>query len=125
MYEYSSLPQVIFDVAVELDVLVPAVSDDGLADVLFVVGWDRAVAAVVFVVALAVEVMYEVLLQGMGYALWHVVVHLCDAEWHADGLVVAVHGTRLCLHGRVVEVDACGDATVFRCIGDELPAEAV
>ena len=86
------LPQVILDVGVELDGFGPAVAEDGLTDVLFVVGWHGTVAAVVFVVALTVEMVNEMLLQRMSNALGHVVVYLCDAEGHADGLVVAVHG---------------------------------
>lgn len=89
-------------------------------------GWGNGtVAAVVFVVTLAVEMLDEELLQGMGNALGHVVVHLRDAKGHADGLVVAVHGTGIGLHRRVVEVDAVGDAAVFWCIVTQLPAEAV
>ena len=76
----------------------------------------------VFVVALAIEMLDEMLLQGMGNALGHVVVHFGNAKGHADGLVVAVHGTRLCLHGGIVEVDAISDATVLWCISPQLPA---
>ena len=49
------LPQVILDVGVEVNGYGPAVAEDGLTDVLFVVGWHGTVAAVVFVVALTVE----------------------------------------------------------------------
>jgi len=41
----------------------PAVAEDGLTDVLFVVGWHGTVAAMVFVVALTVEMVDEMLLQ--------------------------------------------------------------
>ena len=57
------LPQVILDVGVELNGFGPAVAEDGLTDVLFVVGWHGTVAAVVFVVALTVEMVDEMLLQ--------------------------------------------------------------
>ena len=80
------------------------------------IGGHGFVAAMVFVVALAVEVLDEKLFQGMGDTQGHVVVHLRDAEGHADWLVVAVHGTRLGLHCRIVEVDAGGEATVLRYI---------
>ena len=90
LIEFES--QVILDVGVELDGFGPAVAEDGLTDVLFVVGWHGTVAAVVFVVALTVEMVDEMLLQRMSNALGHVVVYLCDTEGHADGLVVAVHG---------------------------------
>ncbi len=46
------LPQVILDVGVEVNGFGPAIAEDGLTDVLFVVGWQGTVAAVVFVVAL-------------------------------------------------------------------------
>ena len=95
------LPQVILDVGVEVNGFGPAVAEDGLTDV-------------VFVVALTVEMVDEMLLQRMSNALGHVVVHLCDAEGHADGLVVAVHGTCFGLHRRVIEVGAGGEATAFR-----------
>ena len=72
------LPQVILDVGVELDGFGPAVAEDGLADVLFVFGWHGTVAAVVFVVALTVEMVDKMLLQRMSNALRHVVVYLCD-----------------------------------------------
>lgn len=57
------------------------------------VGGNGLVAAVVFVVTFAVKMLDEELLQRMGYALGHVIVHLRDAKGHTDGLVVAVHGT--------------------------------
>ena len=107
------LPEILFDVGIEFYGLLPAEAADGLSDVLFVVGGNGFVAAVVFVVTLAVEMLDEELFQGMGNALWHVVVHLRDAKWHTYGLVVAVHGTCLGLHRRIVEVDASGDATVL------------
>ena len=119
------LPQIVLNVIVELDGLLPAEAEDGLADVLFVLWRDGAVAAVVFVVALAVEVLDKVLFQGMGNAQRHVVVHLCNAKGHADGLVVAVHVTRLGLHSRIVEVDTGRDATVLGDIGEQLRAEAM
>ena len=96
------LPQVILDVGVEVNGFGPAVAEDGLTDVLFVVGWHGTVAAVVFVVALTVEMVDEMLLQRMSNALGHVVVYLCDTEGHADGLVVAVHGACFGLHRRVI-----------------------
>ena len=68
----------------------------------------------VFVVALTVEMVDKMLLQRMSNALGHVVVHLCDTEGHADGLVVAVHGAYFGLHRRVIEVGAGGEATAFR-----------
>ncbi len=110
-----ALPQVVLGVAVELVGAFPAEVADGLADVLFVDGRYRAVAAMVFVVALTVEVADEVALQTALDAVGHVVVYLRDAEGHADGLVVTVHGTRLGLHGRIVEVDTHGEAAVFGC----------
>ena len=119
------LPQIVLNVIVELDGLLPAEAEDGLADVLFVLRRNRTVAAVVFVVALAVEVLDKVLLQGAGNAQGHVVVHLCNAKGHADGLVVAVHVARLGLHRRIVEVDTGRDATVLGDIGEQLRAEAV
>ena len=81
-------------------------------------------AAVVFVITLAVEVVDEVLLQGVGYALRHVIIDLRNTERHADGLVVTVHGTRISLHSRIIEVDTRIDATVFRRVVLQLPAQA-
>ena len=119
------LPQIVLDVIVELDGLLPAKAEDGLADVLLVLWGNGTIAAVVFVVALAVEVLDKVLLQGTGNAQGHVVVHLRNAKGHADGVVVAVHGTCLGLHRRIVEVDTGRDATVLGDIGEQLRAEAV
>lgn len=119
------LPEILLDVGIEFDGGCPAEAADGLADVLFVVGGNGFVAAVVFVVTLAVEMLDEELLQWMGNALWHVVVHLHDAKWHAYGLVVAVHGTCLGLHRGIVEVDASGNATVLWCIRLQLPSQTV
>ena len=107
------LPQIVLNVIVELDGLLPAKAEDGLADVLFVLRRNGTISAVVFVIALAVEVLDKVLLQRTGNAQGHVVVHLCNAKGHADGLVVAVHVTRLGLHCRSVEIDAVRDATVL------------
>ena len=89
------------------------------------IGGHGFVAAMVFVVALAVEVLDKKLFQGMGDTQGHVVVHLRDAERHAHGLVVAVHGTRLGLHCRIVEIDAGGEATILRYIGEQQPTETV
>ena len=66
------LPQVILDVGVEVNGFGPAIVEDGLTDVLFVVGWHGTVAAVVFIVALTVEMVDEMLLQRMNNALGHV-----------------------------------------------------
>ena len=96
-----------------------------MANVFFVYRGHRTVAAVVFVVALAIEVLNEMLLQGMGNALGHVIIHLCNAEWHADGLVVTIHGARICLHCRMIEVDAGSDAATLRRIGTQQPPQAV
>ena len=87
------LPEILLDVGIELDGGGPAEAEDGLADVLFVIGGYGFVAAMVFVVTLAVEMLDEELLQRMGNALGHVIVHLRDAKGHAYGLIVAVHGT--------------------------------
>ena len=87
--------------------------------------WNRTIAAVVFVVTLAIEVVDEMLLQGKGNALRHVVVHLCDAKGHANGLVVTVHGTCFGLHRRIVEIDASGDAMIFGCKRLQLPSKTV
>lgn len=119
------LPQIVLDVGIELHGIRPAVGTDSLTDVLFVLWRHGTVTTMVFVVAFAVEVVDEVLLQRMGNTLGHVVVHLRDAKGHTYWLVVAVHGTRLGLHRRIVEVDAGGDAAVFRCKGTQLPAQAV
>ena len=96
-----------------------------MANVLFVYRGHWTVAAVVFVVALAIEVLNEMLLQWMGYALGHVIIHLCNAEWHADGLIVTIHWTRFCLHRRMIEVDAGSDAATLRRIGAQQPPQAV
>ena len=119
------LPQIVLDVIAERDGLLPAKAEDGLADVLFVLRKNGTVAAMVFVVALAVEVLDKVLLQWTGNAQGHVMVHLCNAKGHADGLVVSVHGTCLGLHHRIVEVDTVRDATVFGYIGEQLRAKTV
>ena len=118
------LPKVFFDVGIELDGLLPAIADDSLTDVLLVFWGYGLVAAVVFVITLAVEVVDEVLLQGVGYALRHVIIDLRNTERHADGLVVTVHGTRISLHSRIIEVDTRIDATVFRRVVLQLPAQA-
>lgn len=70
------LPQKILYVAFELDGLVPTEPDGGLTDVLFVLGGDGATTEMVFVVALAIEVADEMLLQRIGYTRWHIIVDI-------------------------------------------------
>ena len=110
------LPQVILDVGVELDGFGPAVAEDGLTDVLFVVGWHGTVAAVVFVVALTVEMVDEMLLQRMSNALGHVVVYLCDTEGHADGGTTAI-GTLDTRTGEIIPTDGWFDLNGRRLQG--------
>ena len=113
----TELPQIILDISAKLNGASPSVGLCSMANVFFVYRGHGTIAAVVFVVALAIEVLNEMLLQGTGNALGHVIIHLCNAEWHADGLIVTIHGTRICLHRRMIEVDAGCDTTTLRRIG--------
>ena len=124
-FTYNTLPQVVLDVGVELQGLIPAEVAGGAAYVLLVVGQGGAVAAVVFVVALAVEVGDEVMLQCAFYTGRHVVIHVREAEGHADGLVVAVQWAGLCLCLWVVEVDAARKSALVREVVAEDAAETV
>ena len=70
------LPQIILNIVVELNWCLPAVTDGGLADILFVRGGDGATAKMVFVVTFAIEVVDKMLLQRVGYTGWHIVVDI-------------------------------------------------
>lgn len=98
------LPQVILRVAIELQGVGPAVLLGGLADVLLVLWREGAIAAVVLVVALAIEMIDEVVLQCYLYAARHVVVHLRYAQRHADGFGTAIHWALLRLYQWVHKV---------------------
>lgn len=107
------LPQVLFCVAIEGGVLRPAEGEEGVADEVLDVGGDGALGAVVLVVAFAGEEADEVVLDGALQMAGHVVVHLAEAEGHADGLVWAILGAVGLLHLRVPQVDIRDDRVVL------------
>lgn len=111
------LPKVLLDVAVESGFLCPAEGEEGLADRGLDIGGDGTEGAVVLIVALAGVEADEVVLDGAGKAGGDVVVHLPEAEGHADGMVGAVVLTVGLLHLWVPQVDVCDDGVV---LGDKV-----
>ena len=107
------LPYVVFCVAVEVGLLGDAVGLQELADVRFDIGGDRTGAVAVAVIARAGKMTDEVGLDDTLLPAWHVVVEPRETDGHPAGLVIAVGGTLLRLHLRIVEVDAGGDRTAF------------
>ena len=67
-------PQVIFDITIKLNGMLPAVAEGCLTDILFVDGRYRTATEVILVVTLAVEVSNKMLLERTGNAGWHVVI---------------------------------------------------
>ena len=96
-----------------------------MADGGFDVGGDGALAVVVLVVALAGEDGDEAVLDSALLTVGHVVVHLLEAEGHADGVVGAIPGTACLLHLRVAEVDGRDNGIVFGHIVLEDAAQAM
>ena len=103
----------------------PAVGLKGLADITLDVGSEGTGAVVVFVIAFAGVDVDEVVLDGFLYAGWHVVIDGVKADWHTDGLIIAIHRTVGALHLGIVEVDAVGESAVFRNIGSKDATETV
>ena len=104
--------QILFHIAVEGGVLLPAGGEEGLADDGLDVGGDGAAAIVILVVELTVEMIDEVVLDGALQMVRHVVVHLLETKRHTDGLVWAILRTVLALHLGITEVD-CGDNRII------------
>ncbi len=100
------LPKVLLDIVVEIGLFGPAVSLDGVADVLFHVGSHGTGAIMVFVVAFTGVDVDEMVLDGALDAAWHVIIDGGESDGHADRLVLAEHGTIRTLHRGVVEIDA-------------------
>ena len=119
------LPQILLDIVVEGGFLFPVEGEEGLTDGGFDVGGDGALGAVVLVVAFAGEEGDEVLLDGAGLAAGDFVVHVGEAEGHADGLIGTVLGTVLALHLRVSEIDNGGDEVLLWDIVLQVAAQAV
>lgn len=113
------LPHVVFCVAVEVRFLGDAVGLQELADVRFDIGGDRTGAVAVAVIARAGKMTDEVGLDDTLLSAWHVVVEPRETDGHPAGLVIAVGGTLLRLHQRIVEVDAvCGETVLWHVMAE-------
>lgn len=106
MGSHLRLPKELLDIAIEIGFFGPAVSLDGIADVLLHVGSHGTGAVVVFVVAFTGVDVDEMVLDGALNAAWHVIIDGGEFDGHTDWFVLAEHGTVRTLHRGVVEVDA-------------------
>ena len=114
------LPHVGLNVAVEVWLLGDAVGLQELADVRFYIGGDRTGAVAVAVIARAGKMTDEVGLDDTLLSAWHVVVEPRETDGHPAGLVIAVGGTLLRLHQRIVEVDAvCGETVLWHVMAED------
>ena len=96
-----------------------AVGLQELADVRFDIGGDRTGAVAVAVIARAGKMTDEVGLDDTLLSAWHVVVEPRETDGHPAGLVIAVGGTLLRLHQRIVEVDAvCGETVLWHVMAE-------
>ena len=87
-----SLQKILFCVVVEGGLLLPAEGEEGLADDLLDVGGDGPAATMIVVIAPARKEVDEAVLDGALQTARHVVVHLLEAEGHADWFVGTVVG---------------------------------
>lgn len=121
----DDLPQVVLDVVVELELLLPAVGAGGLADEGFGGGVDGTLAAVVLVIALAAQGGDEAVLDAALDAARHVVIDRGEAEGHAQRLGVAEEGAATCRHVGVAGIHGPDAEGRLGGVGRREPAKAM
>ena len=92
----------------------PAEVEEGLADELFYVRSDGTTAVVIFVVKFPVGKVDEVILDGTLQAAWHIVVHLFEADRHADRFVGTILGAVCFLGHWIPEIYGRDNRVILR-----------
>ena len=121
----SFLPQILLNVIVEGGFLHPAGGEEGLADDLLDVGGDGAAATMIVVIAPARKEVDEVVLDGAFQTARHVVVHLLEAEGHADWFVGTVVRAICFLSHWISEIYSRDNRIILRNIVHQDAAKAM
>ena len=121
----SFLPQILLNVIIEGGFLRPAGGEEGLADDLLDVGGDGAAATMIVVIAPARKEVDEVVLDGAFQTARHVVVHLLEAEGHADWFVGTVVGAVRFLSHWISEIYSRDNRIILRNIVHQDAAKAM
>ena len=119
------LQKVLFCVIIEDGFLRPAGGEKGLADDLLDVGGNGTAATMIVVIAPARKEVDEAVLDGTLQTARHVVVHLLEAEGHADWFVGTVVGAICFLSHWIPEIYSRDNRIILRNIVHQDAAKAM